>query len=354
MGSRFDPAVLQSIRERVPLSEIVGRDIRLVRRGREFQGLCPFHSERTPSFCLCENKGFAHCFGCGWHGDIFGYLVARGRTFVEAVTELADLAGVAVSGQRPARSLRPVLTRKNHDDIAAENAAAIERARVLWSGSVDARGTVVETYLREGRGLDLDRIGGLPESLRLRSCDECVECGADGRFRVVWAGPVMVAPLVVPDRNGRARIVGVHRTWLCPDGSSRLKEVDGLPVRGKKMLGRASGSIIPLSSKRMPHMQGGEGIETSLAGWCAVPSLPAIALASLGNFSGRTDGHGGWSPWPGLKVFTWLEDADGADPDSMEKQVARGLARLSRSGVCARRARPPRGMDMNDFYRKGV
>ncbi|AMW34300.1 hypothetical protein HEQ62_10155 [Haematospirillum jordaniae] len=354
MGSRFDPSVLRAIRERIPLSEIVGRDIRLIRCGREFQGLCPFHAERTPSFTVCEDKGFAHCFGCGWNGDVFGYLMARGRTFVEAVTELADLAGVAVSGQRPSRPLRPVLTRRNQEDRAAKDAAAAERARILWAGSDNARGTVVERYLREGRGLDLDRIGGLPDALRFRPCDECVECGADGRFRVVWAGPVMIAPLVLPDGDGKARIVGVHRTWLCPDGSSRLKEVDGLPVRGKKMLGRASGSIIPLSSKRMPHMQGGEGIETSLAGWCAVPSLPAIALASLGNFSGRTDGHGGWTPWAGLKTFTWLEDADGTNPADMEQRVTRGLARLHRSGVQVRRASPPVGMDMNDFYRKGT
>ncbi|WP_309418899.1 hypothetical protein [Telmatospirillum sp.] len=99
-------------------------------------------------------------------------------------------------------------------------------------------------------------------------------------------------------------------------------------------------------------MQGGEGIETTLSGFCAVPDLPAVALGSLGNFSGDSKGNGAAWWWPGLHDFTWLEDADGKKPTEMAQQVDRGLRRLIAAGIVARRATPPQGLDMNDLYRR--
>ena len=339
---RFTDDLLDDIRHRISLVDLIGRDVKLVRKGREYEGLCPFHNEKTPSFTVSEQKGFAHCFGCGFHGDAFGFLMRRGRTFTEAVTELADMVGVAVDGQRPSGPLAPVMQRQTPDEADAEDAASIDAARQLWRRSVDARGTVVETYLRLGRCLDLDAIGGLPSCLRLIPRLELWD-----KAGVVWVGPAMIAPMILPDRS----LIGVHRTWLLPDGSDRLKIVNGSKVKGKKMLGKHMGALIPLSA-RSARMQGGEGIETSLSGWCAVPSLPAVALGSLGNFSGRSDGSGGWAPWDGLSDFTWLEDADGKDPADMARSVERGLARLAKAGVRPRRATPPSGMDMNDLYRR--
>jgi DNA primase len=345
---RFPDSLLDDIRARVSLVTLIGRDIRLTRQGREHAGLCPFHSERSPSFTVSEEKGFFHCFGCGAHGDAFGYLTMRGRSFIEAVTELADMAGVAVEGRRPSAPLAPMVTRLSPEDVEAEQAEDIDKARALWASTVEGRGSIVEVYLRDGRGLDLDAIGGVPACLRLAGrLDYWARAKGGGELRVVWSGPAMVAPLVTPDR----RIIGVHRTWLLPDGSDRLRQAEGMALKGKKMLGTHSGAVIPLAG-RAARMQGGEGIETSLSGWCAVPGLPAVCLGSLGNFSGRKDGSGGWSPWPGLADFTWLEDADGKDPADMRGKVERGMRRLVAAGVTARRAMPPQGMDMNDLYRR--
>ena len=69
----FPPRFLDELRQRVSLAEIVGRRVKLIRRGREFTGLCPFHNEKTPSFNVVEDKGFYHCFGCGAHGDVIGF-----------------------------------------------------------------------------------------------------------------------------------------------------------------------------------------------------------------------------------------------------------------------------------------
>lgn len=86
---------LNDIRARVTLESVLGKKLRLIRRGREFLALCPFHHEKTPSFTLVEEKGFYHCFGCGAHGDVFRFLMETdGLSFREAVERLAAEAGL--------------------------------------------------------------------------------------------------------------------------------------------------------------------------------------------------------------------------------------------------------------------
>src|SRR5262249_1265670 len=98
----FPPAFLDEIRARVPLAGVIGRRVRLIRKGREFQGLCPFHNEKTPSFTLNEDKGFFHCFGWGGDGDVIRY-VMRGEhlSFPEAIEKLAAEAGLEVPQSSP-------------------------------------------------------------------------------------------------------------------------------------------------------------------------------------------------------------------------------------------------------------
>jgi len=93
----FPPQFLDDIRARIGLSDVIGRRVRLIMKGREHIGLCPFHNEKTPSFTVSEEKGFFHCFGCGAHGDVIGYVMrADGLSFPEAVERLAADAGLEV------------------------------------------------------------------------------------------------------------------------------------------------------------------------------------------------------------------------------------------------------------------
>ncbi|TAL40296.1 MAG: DNA primase [Alphaproteobacteria bacterium] len=90
-------AFMDEIRARVPLSSIIGKRMKLTRAGREFKGCCPFHKEKTPSFTVNDVKGFYHCFGCGAHGDVLGFLMDHDNLqFMEAVEQLAGLAGMQV------------------------------------------------------------------------------------------------------------------------------------------------------------------------------------------------------------------------------------------------------------------
>jgi DNA primase len=93
----YPPGFLEDLKSRISVSDIVGRKVKLVRRGRELVGLSPFNSEKTPSFTVNDVKGFFHCFSSGEHGDIFSFLIkTEGLSFPEAVEAVAEIAGVDV------------------------------------------------------------------------------------------------------------------------------------------------------------------------------------------------------------------------------------------------------------------
>ena len=79
------------------LVDTIRQSVKLVQRGREHSGLCPFHNEKTPSFTVNEEKGFYHCFGCGAHGDVIGFVMRmEGSSFPEVVERLAAEVGLKV------------------------------------------------------------------------------------------------------------------------------------------------------------------------------------------------------------------------------------------------------------------
>src|SRR3954467_13684003 len=91
----FPPQFLDELRARLPVSEVVGKRVKLKKAGREWKGLSPFNREKTPSFTVNDQKGFYHDFSSGKHGDIFGFVMEpEGLTFREAVERLAGWAGV--------------------------------------------------------------------------------------------------------------------------------------------------------------------------------------------------------------------------------------------------------------------
>ena len=92
---KWPPSLLDDIRARLPVSQVVGRKVALKKAGREWKGLSPFKTEKSPSFFVNDQKGFYHCFASGEHGDIFKFVMrTEGLTFPEAVERLAEEAGV--------------------------------------------------------------------------------------------------------------------------------------------------------------------------------------------------------------------------------------------------------------------
>ena len=94
MAGRIRKEDIETLRERADLLAVISDHTKLTRAGKNYKGLCPFHSENTPSFSVDPGQGFFHCFGCGVGGDVFTFLEkALGLTFVEAVEHVARRMG---------------------------------------------------------------------------------------------------------------------------------------------------------------------------------------------------------------------------------------------------------------------
>jgi len=143
----FGADVLDDIRARVDIVELVGQFVNLKRAGENWKGLCPFHTERTPSFTVNPKRGIFHCFGCGAGGDAFRFLMRHDRlAFPEAVRALAERTGVALATSREAE---PEVAGKLEALRRVMALAAEFYSRSLW----EAGGAKAREYL-DTRGVD--------------------------------------------------------------------------------------------------------------------------------------------------------------------------------------------------------
>ena len=148
---RFSPAFLDEIRARLPVSQVVARKVALKRKGREYAGLSPFKTEKTPSFFVNDQKGFYHCFASGEHGDIFTFLMkTEGLSFPEAVERLAAEAGVPVP--------RMTAVEARQEDQRARLLAVVEASAAFFQEQLrGSAGAEARRYL-ERRGLERETI----------------------------------------------------------------------------------------------------------------------------------------------------------------------------------------------------
>lgn len=156
------PQFVEELRSRLSIANLVARRVRLQKRGRDHLGLCPFHNEKTPSFSVSEEKGFFHCFGCGAHGDVVGFVMrSEGLSFPEAVERLARDAGMTVPESSPEERQRAEKQATHH--------TVLEAAAVWFESQLRApAGRTGLSYFKK-RGLRDDtiarfRLGYAPDS----------------------------------------------------------------------------------------------------------------------------------------------------------------------------------------------
>jgi len=131
---------------RVDIVDVVGQHVKLKKAGANYQGLCPFHSEKSPSFSVSPTKQFYHCFGCGAHGSAISFLMEySGLGYVDAIEELARSAGLDVP--REERTANDIARQQQAMALSEVMSSAADWYRQQLKGSTRA----VE-YLK-GRGL---------------------------------------------------------------------------------------------------------------------------------------------------------------------------------------------------------
>ena len=102
---------ISDLLNRVDIVDVVGKHVKLKKAGANYQGLCPFHQEKSPSFSVSPTKQFYHCFGCAAHGSAIGFMMEySGLSYVDAIEDLARSAGLVVP--REERSVRDVIKQK--------------------------------------------------------------------------------------------------------------------------------------------------------------------------------------------------------------------------------------------------
>jgi DNA primase len=144
---RHGEGLLEEIRRRTDLVQLVSRRVKLVRKGRVMWGCCPFHAEKSPSFKVENERRTYKCFGCGKGGDCFRWLTeTEGLSFPEAVEKLAAEAGVELPRWSPEDEAREQRKKSLYDIV--ELAAKFYEAQLLAP-----EGRVARDYLK-GRGLD--------------------------------------------------------------------------------------------------------------------------------------------------------------------------------------------------------
>ena len=142
---------VSELKTSVNIADLISQYVALSRNGKNYLGLCPFHSEKTPSFNVNAEKGFYHCFGCGKSGDVIEFLKEYKQIgFVDAVKELADFAGIQIDfGEKSEDKQNP-----NAPLYEINNQAARLYNTLLMSTTL---GEQARHYLEE-RGIDADTI----------------------------------------------------------------------------------------------------------------------------------------------------------------------------------------------------
>ena len=122
-----------AIKQANPIADIVGQAVKLTKAGREHKGLCPFHDERTPSFHVIPDKGFAHCFGCGWHGDVVDFTKDYNRVTTQEA--IAMLNGGAEFQSAPDKAQ---VMRQRDEAEQIRRAMSVKEAQQVWQGGTPA------------------------------------------------------------------------------------------------------------------------------------------------------------------------------------------------------------------------
>jgi DNA primase len=157
---------IEEIKNRADIVSVISEYVTLKKSGRDFWGLCPFHREKTPSFKVSQDKQMFYCFGCSEGGDVISFLKkVADISYIEAVRQLAQKAGVAIPRPEMTREQKETLTQTEQIRKINERAAAFFMKALLTEAGGAAR-----TYLKS-RGIGDEavkvfRLGYAPEGWR--------------------------------------------------------------------------------------------------------------------------------------------------------------------------------------------
>jgi len=237
---RIPDEIIQQVRDRVDIVDLVGRFVSLKPAGRNHKGLCPFHNEKTPSFVVTPDRQSFKCFGCGEGGNVFGFLMRiENLSFPEAVRSLAAQHGIQVPDTGPgedggAQSTQ-VLQRAN--ELAQEcYRRALAQANSPGAVYLAGRGIDAATIERFGIGYAPDRWDTVTQALRARG----VPAGEGERAGLLKEGrsgghyDLLRGRVTFPIRDVRGRVIGFGGRALRDDQEPKYLNTPESPIFHKR------------------------------------------------------------------------------------------------------------------------
>ncbi|MEA3052152.1 MAG: primase [Sphingomonadales bacterium] len=256
LSPRRESIDVQSLKDSIRLSDVVGQHTKLRPSGRSLSGRCPFHDDRKPSLVVTDDIGLYYCHGCHATGDVIDFVRAIHRCgFLDAVKHIC--------GTIPALSVARNRERAKKLD-RAHLVMTVNYARFQWQETVPIDGTPAERYLRR-RGIK----GPIPPTLRYGRVPLWIDPGTGKK------GPMNHA-LVGGCQDVSGRVTGIHKTLL---------RVDGQPAQvrsPKQSLGQIRGGAVRLGPEASEVIVC-EGVEDGLTIHELLPSTPVWVALGTGN-----------------------------------------------------------------------
>lgn len=248
---------IETVRERTDIAALVQRYVALKKSGRALAGLCPFHTEKTPSFTVDPGKQVYYCFGCGVGGNAYSFLMAiENLTFPEAVERLATEAGIGLQYEGASAEDRRSMSRRQSLVKANEMAAELyHRFLVESSDAEEARRYLAGRAISKeaAETFELGFAPGYPDFLLRRMAREfspeiLTEAGlvvgeGRGQVRDRFRGRV-----IFPVRNLAGQVVGFGARLLAGDGPKYLNSPETPIYRKGEMLYNLHRAKAPISS----------------------------------------------------------------------------------------------------------
>ncbi len=340
---------IDRLREQTDIVEVIGQYVSLKKRGKNWVGLCPFHSERTPSFTVTPDKNFYKCFGCGTAGDVYTFLVEHQKlTFMQAVEFLAEHLGIQVPKSDISQK-----EDSEREKLFYTNTFAAEYYHRLLVSEDKGRGAL--KYLR-GRGLDQSLIDNFQLGWAPRSRDSLKKAALQHGIEeqtLIDAGLLHPAEegeesydrfrarVIFPIRDTRGRTIGFGGRVLEEEQQPKYLNTSETALfhKGEILFGldKARGTISKETKAIVVegymdllslHQHGLENVVAPMG-----TALTSEQARLLGRFA--------------REVFLLYD----ADPAGL-KATFRGGDELLGAGVNVRVITLPKGMDPDDFMRK--
>jgi DNA primase len=356
---RFSNLFLDELRDRVPISDVVGRRVAWDRKktntGRgDYWACCPFHGEKSPSFHCEDRKGRYHCFGCGVSGDHFRFLMELdGVPFNEAVQQIADIAGVPLPAPDPETERRE---RERHNLFDVMEMAT----RFFQDQLQTAAGAKARAYLRDrgltGRTIESFRLGYSPDSRN--ALKEFLASKGVAKEQIEACGLVVHGPdvpvsydrfrdrIMFPILSSREKVIAFGGRALSPDAPAKYLNSNETELFQK-------GHVLYNFARARKSVQGADGTGTVIAveGYMDVIALDqagiANAVAPLGTALTENQLQ---LLWKMASVPVLCFDGDGAGMRAASRAVDLALPHL-KPGFSLRIALLPDGKDPDDLVK---